>query len=185
MAGLLSEVSESKELWVELGLQSANDSTLERINRGHTSADFEDAVKRLGERSIDVCAHLIVGLPGEGRADIIKSARYVSEQGIWGVKFHQMQVVKGTELEKLYRTGSINTLCLEDYVSLVVDSIERLRPDMVVHRLSGHVPERFLVAPRWGVSRFVIEERVGELLKKRSTRQGASIKHDDKGGAFA
>jgi radical SAM protein (TIGR01212 family) len=210
---LLKEIKEKKHLWLELGLQTANDRTLRLIKRGHTVEDFRDAFERASERGIDICAHLIIGLPGEEKADIINTIRFISSLPVWGVKFHQLQVVKGTPIEGMYNRGEIKVLrtakgsqdingstaynsgaynsgsdhlnnCspqvlhLEQYASLVVDCLERLHPDVVVHRLSGDTPREFLVAPLWGVNKFIVAERIERLLQKRGTRQGAKFSQD-------
>lgn len=170
---LLSCIKSKKHLWLELGLQSARDTTLERINRGHTSEDFAGAARRARERGIDVCAHIIVGLPGESGVDLLDTIAFIKGLGVWGVKFHQLQVIKGTELERLYNRGEVRVLSLEEYTGLVVESIEALPPEVVIHRLSGDVPQRFLVAPRWGANKFIIMERIRGLMAAKRTRQGS------------
>ena len=174
---LLREFKQLKHLWLELGLQTANDETLKLINRGHTAGDFKDAALRAAERGIDVCAHLIIGLPGEGREDVLRTIRFVSSLPVWGVKFHQLQVVRGTPLEEMYKRGGIKTLNLEDYASLVVDCLELLPDEVVVHRLSGDTPRELLVAPEWGVNKFVVTDRIERLLEERHTCQGAKCLH--------
>lgn len=164
---LLREIKTVKDLWLELGLQSANDRTLEAIGRGHSAAEFEDAVLRARDRDIDVCAHVILGLPGEGKDEMMDTARFVAGLPVWGIKFHQLQVVKGTPLELMYNRGEVAPLSLEDYSDLVVECLEILPRGIVVHRLCGDVPERFLVAPRWGENKFMIIRRITDLLDKR------------------
>jgi radical SAM protein (TIGR01212 family) len=199
---LKSFMDEGRGLWLELGLQSANDRTLRAINRGHTTAEFEDAVVRAHRLGIDVCAHVIVGLPGEGREEILNTMRFLGRQKVWGVKFHQMQVIKGTALQGMYEKGvrahgkgqgglspfdgnnadndplnlcppQVRPLSLDEYAGLVVESLEVLPPDMVIHRLCGDVPSRYLVAPNWGANKFMIMERITALMKERKTFQGA------------
>lgn len=170
---VLSEIKEKTGLWLELGLQSSNDATLERINRGHTAAEFVSAVERAHAAGIDVCAHVIIGLPGEGRQEALATAALVADLDLWGVKFHQLQVLKGTVLEAIYLNGGINTLELEEYSSVVVDSLELLSPSTVIHRLSGDAPRRLIVAPQWGVNKFIIDEMIIDLMLKRTTCQGA------------
>lgn len=172
---LLRELKQLKHLWLELGLQSANDATLGFIKRGHTVEDFKGAALRAAERGIDVCAHLIIGLPGEERTDVINTIKFIAGLPVWGVKFHQMQVVKGTPLERMYNNKEIKTLNLEDYASLVVDCLELLPEDVIVHRLSGGVPRGFLAAPLWGVNKFEVTDRIEGLLAERETRQGAKF----------
>ena len=170
---LLVEIKKQKDLWLELGLQSANDKTLERVNRGHGAAAFEDAVKRARDRSLEVCAHVIIGLPGEGREEILSTARFLSGLRPWGVKFHQLQVVKGTPLEEAYNIGELKVLGLEEYATLVVECLELMPPETLIHRLVGDTPERYLVAPRWGVNKFVVAETILKTMREKGTRQGA------------
>ncbi|MBI5598315.1 MAG: TIGR01212 family radical SAM protein [Deltaproteobacteria bacterium] len=173
MLELLKGLKEEKELWLELGLQSSNDRTLELVNRGHIAEDFKDAVLRAHKRGINVCGHVIFGLPGEAREDMLDTMRFIAGLPVWGVKFHQLEVVRGTGLEDMYKRGGLKLLTLEEYLGLVVESIELLGSDVVIHRLSGDTPARYLVAPRWGVTRPVIKERLEGLLMERKTRQGA------------
>jgi radical SAM protein (TIGR01212 family) len=169
---LLAEVAEKKEIWLELGLQSANDRTLDRIGRGHTAADFALAAARSRARGIDVCAHLIVGLPGEDRDDLMRTVEFISDAGVWGVKFHQLQVLRGTPLEQDYRDGTVRVLGLEEYARLVVESIEALPPGVVVHRLCGDAPQSFIVAPEWGGGKFEVIRKIEGLMSETDTRQG-------------
>lgn len=173
--GLLSELGKERPLWVELGLQSANDETLSRINRGHTAAQFKDAVLRAAGQGIKVCAHVIIGLPGEGEADYLKTMDFLAGLPVWGVKFHQLQVVKGSQMEGEWRRGEIRTLSLPEYADAVVKCLERLPEEVVIHRLSGDVPDELLVSPVWGVNKFMVMEKITGLLMERNTRQGAKI----------
>lgn len=159
-------------LWLELGLQSSKDSTLEFVKRGHTAADFADAVERAANRGIDVVAHVIFGLPGEELSDMVATVEFISSLPVRGVKFHQLDVVKGTPLEAIYERGEVKPLSLEEYVKAVVESIEVLRPDIVVCRLSGDTPEEFLIAPDWGIKKLAIKNRIERLFKQRGSTQG-------------
>lgn len=171
--GILSEIKSKRPVWLELGLQSSNDRTLELINRRHSVADFSSAASRARLAGIEVCAHIIVGLPGEGRPEALSTARFVADLDIWGVKFHQLQVLKDTALEAVYLKGGLKVLELEEYCSIVVDSLELLSPSTVIHRLSGDAPRRFVVAPDWGVNKFIIDEMIIDMMMKRKTCQGA------------
>ncbi len=171
---LLSEINREKFVWVEYGLQSANNATLEYINRKHTVEEFLSACNMTAEMGIKVCAHIIIGLPGETRDDIIKTARLLSGLSIWGVKIHHMQVYKGSPLETLYNNGKIKALTLEEYISLVIDFIEHLSPDTIVHRLVGDAPKRFLIAPRWGDKLGAIR-KINRRMELKGTFQGAKV----------
>lgn len=170
---LLSALGEERHLWVELGLQSANDATLSRINRGHTADRFRDAALRAAGRGIKVCAHVIIGLPGEGEADYLNTMDFLAGLPVWGVKFHQLQVVKGSPIEEAWRRGELMTLSLDEYADAVVKCLERLPEDVVIHRLSGEVPKELLVSPVWGENKFKVIEKITGLLRERNTRQGA------------
>lgn len=174
---LLRDIKSQRPLWLELGLQSANDSTLDRINRGHTAAEFRDAVLRAADMGLDVCAHAIIGLPGEDRADIINTMRFISGLPVWGIKFHQLQVLRGTRLEEAWKRGEVKTLGIDEYAALVVECLEVLPQDLVVHRLCGDAPLRFIVAPNWGKSKFEIIDRITAVMRERKTFQGAKYGH--------
>lgn len=164
---LLKELKKERFLWLELGLQTANDSTLLSINRGHTASEFKDAAERARLSGIDVCAHVIIGLPDETRDDMLATARFLRDSRVWGVKFHQLQVLKDTPLLKLYEEGKVKTLSLDEYASIVADSLMILPTSTVIHRLSGDAPLKYLVAPRWGANKFIVAEQIERLLKLR------------------
>ncbi|MEE9614049.1 MAG: TIGR01212 family radical SAM protein [Thermodesulfobacteriota bacterium] len=169
-----------KHLWLEMGLQSSSDRTLERIGRGHTAGEFSDAAWRARARGIEVCAHVIFGLPGEGREKMLDTVKFISRLPVWGIKFHQLDVVKGTALEKEYNgkernDDELKLLSLDEYAGLVVESLELLPPRVVVHRLSGATPRELLVAPRWSLKRSAARNRIEKLLIEENTRQGANF----------
>jgi hypothetical protein len=175
---LLCDIKESKPLWLELGLQSSKDATLDAINRGHSAEDFADATRRAAASGIDVCGHIILGLPGETRDDMVETARFVASLPVWGIKFHQLQVVAGTPLEKLYENENKRSLplSLDEYADVVVDCLEVLNPAIVVHRLVGDTPRRMLVAPRWGVDKGEVIKKIESIMEERDTFQGALYK---------
>jgi hypothetical protein len=169
---LLAAYAERTYLWLELGLQSSVDRVLEGINRGHDVAAFVDAVRRCTARGIRVCAHLILGLPGETREEMLATAELLNGLGVAGVKLHQLHVMKGTRLEEMYRNGEVQLLELDGYASLVCDFLERLAPQVLVHRLVGDGGLN-LVAPKWGASKFVCLNAINVELERRGTRQGS------------
>jgi radical SAM protein (TIGR01212 family) len=169
---MLADLSRRTYLWMEYGLQSASDDTLKRINRCHTVADFTDAVLRTHKKNIEVVAHVIIGLPGEGPEHIIRTANYLSEIQIDGIKIHAFHIVKDTVAELWYNNNMIELLEMDDYVTLVVDMIERLSERVVIHRLTGEAPDRFLVAPQWVREKNKVLNRINELMKNRNTYQG-------------
>ena len=147
---IASYTVEKPEIWVEYGLQTANPKTLRSINRAHGVAEFVDAVLRTKKRpGIKVCAHLIVGLPGDEYEDYIESAKLIAALPIDGIKIHPLHIVRHTVMEKQYERGEINILSMEEYAKIVVDMFEYLPDDIIVHRLTGEAPEEELIAPDW------------------------------------
>jgi radical SAM protein (TIGR01212 family) len=169
---LLRSYQKGHLVWVELGLQSAHDATLRKINRGHDVACFERGVLLANDFGLNVCAHIILGLPGEDRAMMLETARFLSRLPVQGVKIHLLYVVKGTELETLYENGEFSCLAREEYVEMVVDFLELLVPDMVVQRLTGDPVRSELVAPSWAKEKSKNLDLVREALERRNTWQG-------------
>ncbi len=171
---LFSEMDETTIFWVEYGLQSAKDETLRFLNRGHTLEDFLRTYEETVKRGIRVCVHVILGLPNETRDDMLDTAHLLTELRVWGVKIHHLQIHRGTQLETLYKKGLVRVLSLEEYIPLVIDFIEHLHPDIIIHRLIGDVPERFLVAPRWG-NKLSVLRMINRYMDELDTFQGAKI----------
>ena len=170
---LLAEYNRKTFVWLELGLQSAFNETLDAINRGHSAEEFFDAVKRAKQRGLSVATHLIFGLPGETREHMLETVRQVAATGIDGIKIHQLCIYKGTPMEQDYLSGRLTALDEDDYVKLVADALELLPPDMVVMRLVAEGLKEEIVAPAWSFDKARIMEKIeGELLS-RATRQGS------------
>jgi len=169
---LLAELSRDRLVWLELGLQSAHDETLQRLNRGHDVACFTEAVQRSAAKGLPVVSHVILGLPGEGREHMLATARYLAELPLQGVKLHLLYIIKGSGLEAFYRQGEYEPLTEEAYVSLVADFLELLPPHMVVHRLTGDPHPEELVAPAWCRDKSRVLSGIREELARRDSRQG-------------
>lgn len=169
---LLDELNKRTYVFVELGLQTSNEKTAEIINRGYNNQCFIDCVKKLREKNIDVVVHLIVGLPGEVEQDVLKSVDFISKLDIQGVKFHLLYVVKGTKLEQIYNAGEIKLLEKDEYVEIIVDCIERLKPDIVIHRLTGDGKKETLIGPRWSLDKMRVLSSIDKRLRERETYQG-------------
>ena len=169
---LLASYRKDYLVWIEYGLQSAHDATLEKINRGHDAACFERAVLATHELGINICAHIILGLPGEDREMMLQTARFVSNLPIQGIKIHLLYVVRGTGLADLYRAGGYSCLSREEYVDLVVEVLERLPPGMVVQRLTGDPTGPELLAPMWAKDKTRNLNSIKEEMEKRDTVQG-------------
>ncbi len=163
------------EVWLELGLQSANFETLKRINRAHGVSDVVDATLRAKGRGLKVCIHTIVGLPGEGREDFLETARLVASLRADGIKIHPIYVMKNTPLARLYLEGRFRTLSLEEYVRYAADMLELLPPDTVVHRLTAEAKPPALLSPDYCTYERKLEviRAIEDELKRRERRQGA------------
>lgn len=172
---LLAEYDKRTFVWLEMGLQSAFDRTLDLINRAHTAAEFFDAAKRAKARGLLVATHLIFGLPGETRAEMLETVRQVAESGIDGVKIHQLCIYKGTPMELDYRAGRLEVLTEDDYVQLVCDALEILPPDMVVMRLVAEGSQDEIIAPQWSFEKFRIMENIEAEMTRRGSRQGSKF----------
>ncbi|MBW2137773.1 MAG: TIGR01212 family radical SAM protein [Deltaproteobacteria bacterium] len=172
VAALLSEYGKRYLVWIEYGLQSAHDITLSRINRGHDVAAFEKGVFLADQYGLNVCAHVILGLPGEDKDMMMDTARFLASMPVRGVKIHGLYVCKGTRLATLYEQGAYRALEREEYVDLVVDFLERLPPEMVIQRLTGDPVPGELIAPRWAVKKMENLDLIRKRLEERDTWQG-------------
>jgi len=169
---LLQQYTETHLIWIEYGLQSCFDTTLALINRGHDFACFKKALKNTKNRGIKICAHVILGLPNEKRAQILQTAKVIARLGIDGIKLHLLYVVQGTALEKLYQDGSYTCLEQREYVDLVCDFLELIPPDVIIQRLTSSPHLRELVAPRWSRKRDETLFMINDFLEKRDSWQG-------------
>ncbi len=162
--------------WLELGLQSANDTTLRRINRGHTVENFSRAVERAHERSLPVCAHVILGLPGERREEMLATADFLAGCGVESVKLHCLHVMEGTRLARQWRDGKLELLDQREYAGLVCDFLERLPPEVIIGRLAVDVRGKNLLGPRWCGRGKQDTVRMIELeFERRGSRQGSLL----------
>ena len=160
---------------IEYGIESCYDRTLERVGRGHDVAAAERAVRLSAERGLAPGAHFILGLPGESRSMLVNQCSFINSLPLHSVKFHQLQIVRGTRIEKEYAAVPQDFLRLDlpDYLDLVTDILERLRPDMYIERVAGEVPPRFVNETHWGLIRnFQILHLLDDRLAARSTWQG-------------
>lgn len=165
---------------VEYGIESCYDATLLRVGRGHDVAAAERAVKLSAERGLDPGAHFILGLPGESRSMLVDQCSFISSMPLHSVKFHQLQLVKGTRIEKEFADVPQDFLRLDlpEYLELVVDILERLRPDLYIERVAGEVPPRFVNETQWGLIRnFQILHLLDDRLSARNTWQGRLFRH--------
>ncbi|MBP7506499.1 MAG: TIGR01212 family radical SAM protein [Prolixibacteraceae bacterium] len=171
----LQTISEKHYLMVELGVESCEDDTLRDINRGHTFAESKAAILNLAERKIHNCIHMIAGLPGEDRETILKQPVILSQLPVENIKIHQLQIHRGTVMEKQYRDNpqSFNIFNdVDEYVELMIDYLELLNPSVIVERFVSYTPSGFLIAPGWGLKNFEFVAKVEKRLKERNTWQG-------------
>jgi radical SAM protein (TIGR01212 family) len=171
---LLAGFAQTHLVWLELGLQSAHDATLKLINRGHDVACFTRAVKDAAARGLEVVAHVILGLPGEGPAETGATARYLGSLPLQGVKIHLLYVIRGSGLEQLYQRGRYRPLTQEEYVRLATDFLELLPPHLIIHRLTGDPHPEELVAPSWCLDKSGVLRALRDELARRGTRQGSA-----------
>lgn len=171
----MQSFSKKYEVWIEYGLQSAHDRTLFLINRGHTFSQFVDAIERTKGRDIKICVHVILGLPGENEQDMMETAMSLSRMKIDGIKIHNLHVVKGTLLEKMFLNGECPVLTLEEYVRLACNFLELLPPETVVQRLCGDAPEDLLIAPQWCRNKSRVISEIDKEFIRRNSWQGSQF----------
>jgi radical SAM protein (TIGR01212 family) len=169
---LIADLARHTYLWLELGLESMHDKTLQWVNRGHGLREFLDAVERAKSRNLRLCAHLILGFPTETREEILQTPSLLNRIGIDGVKLHNLHVIKNTVLEEIYLSRAFEILSREDYVALAIDFLERLAPEIVIHRLSGETYRDLTVAPEWSINKIGVHNAINAELERRDTWQG-------------
>jgi uncharacterized protein len=171
---LLEELSKKCYLMVELGIETIKNSTLERINRGHTWEESVRALNGTSCRTIHNCAHLILGLPGESYSDFIEQARVISSLPVEIIKLHQLQIHTGTEMANEFSRfpGHFHPFSIEGYTELIVDYLENLNPAIVVERFVSSAPDSMVIAPRWGLKNYEFVAKVEKRLSERDTWQG-------------
>lgn len=155
MVDMLCSLNQIKPVWVELGLQTIHQKTSDRIHRGYPLEVYEDAYSRLKERSLRVVVHVILGLPGESREEMLQTVRYLADQRPLpdGIKLQMLHILEGTRLAQEYRQVPFPVMNLEEYCGLITDCLRLLPPDITVHRLTGDGPKRLLIAPQWSADK--------------------------------
>lgn len=170
----LEELNRRCLLIVEYGIESTDDETLRRINRGHTFAQSAAAIKAAAGRGIRTGGHIILGLPGESRDGMLQQARVISELPLTTLKLHQLQLIKGTRMAREYRENpsDFHLFTADEYIDLVIDYIERLRPDLVLERFVSQSPPELVLAPKWNLKNYQFTEKVKKRMRERQARQG-------------
>ncbi|MCX5857650.1 MAG: TIGR01212 family radical SAM protein [Deltaproteobacteria bacterium] len=173
---LLQGYTDKHHVWLEFGLQSMHDRTLKMINRGHSRDIFVGALQRVAGKGIQVCTHIIVGLPGETRKDILETARFLAALPIQGIKIHALLALRGTVLGKQYEDGLIVLMTRAEYVDTVCDILEILPPEMVIQRLTADGYRDIFLAPQWAVNKMEVLNAIERELERRNTHQGAAMR---------
>lgn len=168
----LTELNKKTDLVIELGLQTIYEKTSKLINRGSTLEEFEDCLKKLNNRNINVVVHIINGLPYETRKMMIETAKYLSNKKILGIKIHMLHILKDTNLFKLYLKDNFHVLTKEEYVSIVCDQLEYLNENIVINRITGDPDKDELIKPEWLTKKFLVLNEIDKELARRNTYQG-------------
>jgi radical SAM protein (TIGR01212 family) len=174
-AALLGEIAKQTFLTVELGLQTVHDSTALAMNRCHTFADFLRGYELLRENGVNVCVHIIDGLPGETHEMMLETAKKLAELELHSIKIHLLHILKGTQLAKMYEHGEFETLTMQEYVSIVCDQLEVLPKELVIQRVTGDGAKDELIAPLWSLKKFTVMNEIDKELKRRGSYQGAAL----------
>lgn len=170
----LQELNKRTHVFVEYGIESTNDVTLERINRGHTFADSVEAIERTVSRGLPTGAHVILGLPGERKEEIIRQAEVMAQLPLTSIKLHQLQIIKGTAMAKEFREspGDFHFFAVEDYCDIVVDYIQRLNPDIAIERFISQSPKELIITPDWGLKNYEFTNLVVKRMQELKAYQG-------------
>jgi uncharacterized protein len=171
----LEELNKKTDLVIELGLQTIHQKTSDLINRGHTLKQFEECVKELRKRNINIVVHIINGLPYETKEDMIETAKYVSSLDIQGIKIHMLFILKGTKIANLYTKEHFHILTKEEYIDIVCDQLEYLREDIVINRITGDPIKELLIEPQWLLKKVCLLNDIDKELLKRNSYQGKRL----------
>lgn len=171
----LEDLNNRTDLIVELGLQTIHESTSKLINRGHTLDQFEEAVLELRKRNINVVVHIINGLPFETKDMMLDTVKYLNKLDIQGIKIHMLFILKDTPILNLYNTTNFHILSKEEYNDIVIDQLELLRPEIVIHRITGDPIKELLIEPTWLLKKFSVLDDIDKEMVKRDSYQGKRI----------
>lgn len=158
---------------IEYGIQSVHDKTLKLINRGHDFQCFQKACQLSKQRGLNVCAHVILGLPGENHEDMMQTAKTLASMGIDGIKIHMLAVMEGTKIHQMYQNRQINLMSEDEYIQTVCDFLELLPPDMIIQRLAGNGKRELRLQPKWLGKKLELVGKMEKEFDRRKTKQGA------------
>ncbi|MCR5747432.1 MAG: TIGR01212 family radical SAM protein, partial [Lachnospiraceae bacterium] len=156
----LSKLNKIKPVWIELGLQTIHERTAEYIRRGYSLSVYDDAVRKLEKNGIETIVHVIIGLPGESKEDILDTVRYVCKSGISGIKLQLLHILEGTDLEKEYIEGKVRVLSEDEYIDILKECVKCIPEEVVIHRLTGDGDKKLLVAPKWSADKKHVFNRI-------------------------
>lgn len=176
IADLLKEISKKTYLWVELGLQTINDNTAKNFNRGYDLKVFDESLKKLKDRNIEVVVHTIFGLPGESKEDMLNTVDYVAHSGVQGVKFHLLHLMEETKMVEQYKSGELKLMTQEDYIDTICKAVTIIPEEMVVHRLTGDAPRELLIGPMWSLKKWEVLNAIDKALEDNDLWQGKNYK---------
>ena len=176
---LLEELNRINPVWIELGLQTIHEKTAQYIRRGYRLSCFDQAVENLRKRNIEVIVHTILGLPGESREEILETMRYLNKKDIQGIKLQLLHVLKGTDLAYDYLAGRFHVYEREEYLALLIECLENLDPEIVIHRITGDGPKDLLIAPLWASRKREVLNLLHHQMKEQNSYQGKSLKVPD------
>ena len=173
---LIDRLNKKTYVWVEFGLQTSNEKTAELINRGHKNEVYVSAMKKLKERHIETVTHIILGLPGETKADMLNSVKFAADNGTDGIKLQLLHIIRGTKLHKMYLEHPFHVMDRDEYTDTVIEMIEHMPPDIVLHRLTGDGNRNELVEPTWSMDKRGVLNEIHRKMKLHETYQGKLLK---------
>ncbi len=168
----LASINKHLPVWIELGFQTMHQNTALLINRGYFNDTFEDAIKLLKKYNLATIVHIINGLPGETKDDMIETVKYLNNLNIDGIKIHMLHIMKNTPLEKYYYDNNFSVLTLEEYVDIVTTQLRYLNDHIIIHRVTGDSPKELLIEPKWTLKKFVVINEIDKLMRKNNIYQG-------------
>ncbi len=171
----LEDLSKRTYLMVELGLQTIHETTSKLINRCHTTKEFDEMVKKLRDRNINVIVHIINGLPYESKEMMLETAKHINQLDIQGIKIHMLHIVKNTPLATMYQKNPFHVLTRDEYVDITIEQLEQLRPEIVIHRITGDPVREDLIAPTWLLKKFCVLNEIDKEMVRRNTYQGKKV----------
>ena len=171
----LDDLNKRCFLTIELGLQTIHPKTTKLINRCHSLECFDEMVKKLRDRNINVVVHVINGLPGETKEDMVETVKYLNKLDIQGIKIHMLSILKDTPLEKYYEENKFHILTKEEYIDIVISQLEEIREDIVIHRITGDPKLEDLIEPKWLVKKFCVLNDIDKEMVRRDVYQGDKV----------